>query len=686
MSAELVILVNLLLYFIGFSFLLFKRNTLSEQSVGLLSISINVVGVLFSMGLTANNNTSYAIHADWFKIGTIVFTVDILLNELTFLIYFLVQFIALWVQVFSLKYMSGDSDFGRYYAYINLFVLAMLGIVISGNLLMIYIFWELVGLCSYLLIGFWYEKTSATNAAKKAFLVNRVGDVGFLIGIFLVYRYFGTFEITLIAEKAKLLSASTFQSPVFTTIGLLLFCGCVAKSAQLPLQVWLPDAMEGPTPVSALIHAATMVAAGIFLMARIFPILNDDALLVMAVVGITTALFGAFSAINQYDIKKLLAYSTISQLGLMVVGLGTGAVNAALFHLVTHAFFKAGLFLSAGAVIHYTHHQQDMRQMGNLRLQMPFIFYGYSICAAALAGIPLFSGFLSKDAIIVAAFDWASQQSSVMFYIIPLACLVVSGLSAFYMTRQVYLIFMDRDDNPIEIISSNVMKFYKRLSRRIEGIVKVDDEHKEEDKLTIESFYEAFSEMGPMEWSILVLAIASFGLIFSVNPFYAESSWFFESFPHHSESFHWIAYVAVLVTAAGIWQGYKYTKEESATLDKFKTQPDGVFNRLIFHNFYLSEFYQTVFVNPIVSISSYIHKFDVLVIDGLVNLMAKLMLLISGIVSWFEQNIVDAIINFIAITIGKLGSYTRQIQNGKAQTYIITIFVCLVLIIYFLMV
>ncbi len=686
MSAEQVILINLLLYFIGFSLLLFKRNTLSEQSVGLLSISLNVVGVLFSMGISINNGSGYVIHLDWFHFGSTTFAIDILLNELTYMMFFLVQFIALWVQVFSMRYMSGDTDFGRYYAYINLFVLAMLGIVISGNLLMIYIFWELVGLCSYLLIGFWYEKQSATNAAKKAFLVNRVGDVGFLIGIFLVYRYFGTFDISLIAEKAKLLSAESFGSPVITTMGLLIFCGCVAKSAQLPLQAWLPDAMEGPTPVSALIHAATMVAAGIFLMARVYPLLNPDALLVMALVGILTALLGALSALNQYDIKKLLAYSTISQLGLMVVALGTGAVNAALFHLLTHAFFKAGLFLSAGAVIHYTHHQQDMRHMGNLRGQMPVIFYCYTMCAAALAGIPFFSGFLSKDAIIVAAFDWASHQSSTAAYILPVCTLVVSGLSAFYMMRQVYLVFLDYEDNPIELISSGAISLYKRLTRRIEGIVNVDDNPDEDDKLIIEHFYETMQEMGPMEWSVLVMAVASIGFVFSVNPFYAESSWFFESFPHHSGSFHWMALIAMLVSAAGLWLGYRYTREERAAIDKFKTQPNGLFNRLIFHNFYLSEIYQIVFVNPVLSISPYIHQFDVVVIDGIVNLSARLMLLISELVSWIEQNIIDGFVNFVANSTAKMGSYTRQIQNGKAQTYMITIFVCLVLLIVYLIV
>ena len=686
MSAEQVILINLLLYLVGFSFLLFKRNSLSEQSVGMLSITLNVIGVLFSMGIRISDIMGEVIHYDWFYIGDTRISIDIIFNDLTFLMYFLVQFIALWVQVFSLKYIAGDPSFGRYYAYINLFVLAMIGIVVSGNLLMIYIFWELVGTCSYLLIGFWYEKQSATNAAKKAFLVNRVGDIGFLIGIFLVYRYFGTFDILAITEKARLIPAAALNTPVVTTMGLLIFCGCIAKSAQLPLQIWLPDAMEGPTPVSALIHAATMVAAGIFLMARIYPILSPDALMVMAVVGTLTAFFGACSALNQYDIKKLLAYSTISQLGLMVISLGIGAVNAALFHLVTHAFFKAGLFLSAGAVIHYTHHQQDMRHMGNLRRQIPIIFYCYTICAAALAGIPLFSGFLSKDAIIVAAFEWAANQPSQFYFIVPAACLVVSGMGAYYMMRQVYLVFLEREDNPLGLISSGAVSFYRNVAKRIEGIVKVEDDNNEDDKLTVESFYEALSVIGPMELSVIVMAFASIGFIFSVNPFYAESSWFFDIFPHESKNYHWIAYVAILVSLNGVLLGYIYTKEESNQLDKYKTQPDGFIARLMFHNFYLSKLYQLVIVNPMVWISPVLHKFDSVVIDGFVNLMARLFLGISVVMSWIERNIVDGTVNFVANLTYRAGHYTRQIQNGKAQTYIITIFVCLVLIIVLLIV
>lgn len=690
MSAELVILINILFYLFGFSFFLYKRNQLSEQSIGLLSILINFIGVLFSMGIRLSDISGDVISYNWFYISDKLFTIDILLNDLTYLMYFLVQFIALWVQVFSLKYMQGDPSFGRYYAYLNLFILAMIGIIISGNLLMIFMFWELVGLCSYLLVGFWYEKKSATNAAMKAFLVNRVGDIGFFIGILLVYRYFGTLDVTAIVEKAQLMSAESLNSPIMTTIGLLLFCGCVAKSAQLPLQVWLPDAMEGPTPVSALIHAATMVAAGIFLMARIEPILSPDTLLVMAIVGMLTMFFGACSALVQYDIKKLLAFSTISQLGLMVLGIGVGAVNTALFHLVTHAFFKAGLFLSAGAVIHHMHHEQDMRKMGNLRREIPIIYYTYTICAAALAGIPFFSGFLSKDAIVVAAFEWAAHQPKQVYFIIPAVCLVVSGMSAYYMMRQVFLVFLEREDNPLELISSSAKSLYKNVAKRIEGIVNVEDD--EERQLAEQRHAEEgdlldfLSKIGPMELSAIVMAIASIGFVFAINPFSAESSWFFHTFHHEATSYQWVAYIAILVALNGVLLGYIFTKEESYRIDNEEVEPRGEIAKFIFRNYYLSEIYQFIFVKPLLWISPKINLFDRKIIDGGVNSVGSLTLAWASLNHWIERNIIDSFVGLIADTTAKIGSYTCQIQNGKAQTYIITIFVCLVLMMILLIV
>ena len=290
----------------------------------------------------------------------------------------------------------------------------MIGIIFSSNLIMLFIFWELVGLSSYLLIGFWYEKDSAIKANKKAFLTNRIGDAGFMIGILILYTYTGNLDFDYLIQWFN--SENSIPSSWTFVLGLGLFFGCVGKSAQFPLQVWLPDAMEGPTPVSALIHAATMVAAGIYLIARVFFILSDDVLLFIAYTGAITAFMGAIAACTQSDIKKVLAFSTISQLGYMVLALGVGAFDAALFHLVTHAFFKACLFLGSGSIIHSLHHlehetdthfdPQNMLLMGGLRKKMPLTFITYCIATAALVGVPLFSGFLSKDAILLATLDF----------------------------------------------------------------------------------------------------------------------------------------------------------------------------------------------------------------------------------------------------------------------------------------
>jgi NADH-quinone oxidoreductase subunit L len=409
----------------------------------------------------------------------------------------------------------------------------------------------------------------------------------------------------------------------------------------------------------------------------------------MAIVGMLTMFFGACSALIQYDIKKLLAFSTISQLGLMVVGIGVGAVNTALFHLVTHAFFKAGLFLSAGAVIHHLHHEQDMRKMGNLRKEIPIIYYTYTICAAALAGIPFFSGFLSKDAILVAAFEWASHQPKQVYFIIPAVCLVVSGMSAYYMMRQVFLVFLEREDNPLELISSSAVSIYKNVAKRIEGIVNVEDDEErrvaEKEHADEISLIDFLSTVGPMELASIVMAVASIGFVFSLNPFSAESSWFFGIFHHEPKSYQWVAYIAILVSLNGILLGYIFTKEETYRIDNKQVEPKGEISKLIFHNFYLNELYQTVFVKPLLWIGPKINYFDRKIIDAAVNMVANLTVIFSSMNSWFEKAVIDNFINYTATTTGKIGSYSRQIQNGKAQSYLITIFVCLVLIMILLM-
>lgn len=420
----------LVLPFAGFLAILL----VSGRVGGWLAVALTGAGLLLSGMLAAALPVEpITFRADWATVSATSFGVSFRLDALTALMLLLVHVVALLVQIYSIAYLHNDVRLSRYFAYLQLFVGAMLGIVLAGNLLILYAFWELVGLASYLLIGFYTERPAASRAAQKAFLMNRVGDMGFLMGIFLTYYHFHTLEVSM-------LTGAGFAGNVPTAIGLCLFMGCMGKSAQFPLLTWLPDAMEGPTPVSALLHAATMVAAGIFLLARIHPLLSPDALIAITLVGTITALWGGYSAVFQTDIKKVLAFSTVSQLGLMVAGMGTGNVGGAMFHLLTHAFFKAGLFLSAGSIIHAIH-TQDMRQMGGLRRALPTTFVCYTVCAAALAGLPFFSGFLSKEVLLGGAFAWATGQPNPLTKAIPVLLLVSSGLTALYMARQWRLIF-----------------------------------------------------------------------------------------------------------------------------------------------------------------------------------------------------------------------------------------------------
>ena len=385
--------------------------------------------------------TEGAYRYHWADIGSVPVTVGIKLDSLTVAMFFMVTFVAFWIFVFSIGYMSGHSDevegkskYSRFFAYLSLFGFSMLGLVVSSSLLFLFICWELVGLCSYLLIGFYFDRPYASAAAIKAFVTNRVGDFGFLIGLMLVYFYLGTLDLDEAAERfaqqygAFLSDPQTAAAGIFgssftlfgwslaTIMGIGLFCGAMGKSAQFPLHVWLPDAMAGPTPVSALIHAATMVAAGVYLVARVFRLMTPDALMFISLIGCLTLTLMALVAIVQTDIKKLLAYSTLSQLGYMIFGLGCGAWIAALFHLITHAFFKAMLFLCSGQVIEGCHHEQDMRKMGGLRRKMPWTCWTFFVGVLAISGVGIpwtaigLGGFFSKDEILkvawVRSFAW----------------------------------------------------------------------------------------------------------------------------------------------------------------------------------------------------------------------------------------------------------------------------------------
>jgi len=419
-----------------------------------------LLSILALRAALADPSAHLTSNFSWFDLGNGAVRLGWLLDPLNAFMCVMVSLVGLLIFIFSVGYMEGDEDFTRFFCFLSLFAAAMLCVVVANSLLLLFIGWELVGLASYLLIGFWFHKPAAAAAAKKAFITTRIGDIGFLLGLVWLYDTTGSLllydggngvlETHVLGDLASQMLAGGIAAS--TAIGLLIFCGAAGKSGQFPLHVWLPDAMEGPTPVSALIHAATMVAAGVFLIARIFPLVSADlelasaplhALTVVAGIGAITALLGAAIAAAQYDLKRILAFSTVSQLGYMMLALGVGSWVAAIFHLLTHAFFKALLFLAAGSAIHAAHHEQDIRQLGGLRGPMRTTYATFAVGMMALAGVPfVFSGFWSKEAILHAASQWSVSQ-------LPLyAGLAGVVLTAFYMTRLLCEVFWGAPRSP----------------------------------------------------------------------------------------------------------------------------------------------------------------------------------------------------------------------------------------------
>ncbi|HKQ37349.1 MAG TPA: NADH-quinone oxidoreductase subunit L [Verrucomicrobiae bacterium] len=428
------------------------RQLAVTLSIGTMALAFVLSLFAFAATLGAHGDR-ITRNLDWINLGATTVKLGWVLDPLSAVMLVMVTFVGALIFIYSAGYMSHDQNFTRFFCFLSLFAAAMLGLVMSNSLLGMFMCWEVVGLASYLLIGFWFHKPSAAAAAKKAFIVTRIGDLGFFIGMVWLYAetgsllfYDGGNGCLEASALSKLVAQSTFGGMALSTaISLLIFCGAIGKSGQVPLHVWLPDAMEGPTPVSALIHAATMVAAGVFLVARTYPLMDADptnvagystALTIVTWVGAITAVFAALVAIAQDDIKRILAYSTVSQLGYMMVGIGVGGYAVGMFHLITHAFFKALLFLGAGSVIHGMHEHQDIREMGGLRRYMPLTFATYAIGMMALAGVPLlFSGFWSKDEILFSASIWKVSREP--FYLALFGALC----TAFYMTRQVVYVF-----------------------------------------------------------------------------------------------------------------------------------------------------------------------------------------------------------------------------------------------------
>lgn len=640
-------IIILLLPLVAFTIQIFIGRRLPKQG-GWLPTGAMFIAFLFSLPIfiqaLANYDPDFKIAQswNWIDFGPVTVSFGIHIDNLTAIMLFVVTLISAVIHLYSIGYMHGDSRYSRYFAYLALFSFSMLGLVLVDTFFGIYIFWELVGLCSYLLIGFWFEKDSAANAGKKAFITNRVGDVGMFAGILIIFATLGVFNFE---EVFRGVADGDLAGGWLTAAGILLFCGAVGKSAQFPLHVWLPDAMEGPTPVSALIHAATMVAAGVYLIGRTFVFYTADVLLIIAYIGTITAFMAATIAIVQKDIKRVLAYSTISQLGYMMVGLGTGGYAAGLSHLTTHAFFKALLFLGSGSVIHAVH-TQDMDEMGGLRRKMPITFWTFLIATLAISGVPPLSGFWSKDAILASALEFGMLNSAHMW--IFFVMLVSAGITAFYMFRLVYMTFAG-----------------KPRDRE-----KHSHAHESPLVMTIPLSVLAVFSVGTIWWGwfehlVSKPNLASYASMASVVVDSHENGHDVAHLAHN------IALVSsIIIAALGIFlaTAVYYWKKISAEAWGKRLKP---FYNLLWNKYYFDELYRATFISGTLLASKFSAVFDLKIIDGIVNGVAKITALFSFAEGRFDLKIVDGLVNFLGRVIRFFGAQLRGLQTGQVQSYIL---------------
>ncbi|TMQ33756.1 MAG: NADH-quinone oxidoreductase subunit L [Planctomycetota bacterium] len=624
--------------------------------------------------------TRWANHLDFANIAlhsgkATVLTLGYYIDSLSAIMFLMVTLIATLIHVFSIGYMSEEltpvvedhqvhtehgplqrrGRFGRFFLYMSLFCFSMLNLVLADNLFQVFISWELVGVCSYLLIGFYYERRSASNAANKAFITNRVGDAGFLIGLLILWTYLGTFNFQdIFRELPQRLADGSLPHWIWVVTGLGIFLGCVGKSAQFPLHVWLPDAMEGPTPVSALIHAATMVAAGVYLVARVYPLFSAEARLVIAYTGAITLFVAATIAIVMTDIKKVLAYSTVSQLGYMMLALGVGGWVAGIFHLLTHAFFKALLFLCSGSVIYGCHHEQEMTKMGGLYPKMKTTALTMMAGVLAIGGIPLFSGWYSKDAILAQALGFfLLHKEHFLLFLLPL---VTAGLTAFYMFRMWFMTFTG----------------------------KPRDEH---------VYEHAHESPRTMTVPLIILAVCSIMIAWGMPPWQAELSYLggHEGLLQMSEptapleSLHLAdrqltEYVhenhmvserlAYVVGGLGLlFAALLYYWRVLDPADA-KVQFAGV-HRFLWHKWYFDELYSAILVRPALTIANWCRVFDTRVIDGLIDNTGKATIKLARWDGIFDNGVVDGLVNVTGRVIYASGARLRNLQTGFIRSYIL---------------
>ena len=630
-------------------------------SIGAISITLVLaISMFVAMLLEYKPDFRHEAAFTWLDMGAFSIDLGFLVDNITVIMLLVVSLISTCTHIFSLKYLKGDIRYSRYFAYLGLFTFSMNGIVLANNLISMYMFWELVGVSSYLLIGHWFEKESAANAAKKAFLTNRVGDIGFFIGIMILYTAIGSFAF---ADIFTGVANGMIAGTALTLAGIGLFMGAMAKSSQFPLHIWLPDAMEGPTPVSALMHAATMVAAGVYLTVRIFPLLTPDALLVVAYIGGFTALFAATIAVTQNDIKKVLAYSTVSQLGYMILAVGTGVYTAAFFHLLTHAMFKANLFYGSGSVIHSMHHAlhekqdhetdaQDMRNMGGFKEKMPITYWSMLMSTLAIAGVPLFSGFLSKDAILAGSLSFAQHHPQ--HILLPIFGFGAAAITAFYMFRMMFMTFHGKPQMP-ELI---------------------DDIHESPKEMT-----------GPLVL-LGTLSVFIWYTLPYLNPL-SSHGWFtdlvvpidssvpgnlsakeIEDGAHHA---HGMAmYISIGVAILGIGLSVLMYLKKILSSENWKNRAGFMYD-LSLNKYYFDENYDKYLYQPTIRLAKKIAWIDWELYDKyFINGFGHMTAWASRVTGKFDYEIIDQImVDGAGRIASRLGILLKKVQTGRLQNYLL---------------
>ncbi len=623
-----------------------SRHTVSIIAVGSITVSfvLAVIAYLHLVSLPADQRHFIDTVYNWIGLGSFNVGLSFLVDPLSAVMMLVVSGVGSVIHLYSVGYMHDDKKYSKYFGFLNLFAFSMLLLVLSNSILLMFVGWEGVGLCSYLLIGFWFEKLENAKAGMKAFIVNRIGDFGFILGFMLLFTTMGvktgiwSLDFGVIGSHISLLPTA-----ILTAVGILLFVGATGKSAQIPLYVWLPDAMAGPTPVSALIHAATMVTAGVYMVARMnfLYTLAPDALSVIAVVGALTAFFAATIGLVQNDIKKVLAYSTISQLGYMFIGVGVGAYSAGIFHLVTHAFFKALLFLGSGSVIHAMSGEQDIRKMGGIAKKLPITTATFIIATLAITGVPGFAGFFSKDDILYNAY--ISPYGGTFVWLLGVLAAILTG---FYMTRLVILTFFGkpRMDNHT---AEHVHEPPKTMTIPL---------------IILAVLSAAGGYMGMPEVFGVHNIFAQF-----LDPVFVSSA----KLAGGSLSLEWILMaVSVFAAVSGIGTAYYFyavnPELPGELAQKYRTAYAWLLNK-----YYVDEFYSGYVVEPVMKFKDLLGRFDAGIIDGAVNGTAKLGKKLSDFEGAFDRVVIDGAVNTVGDSFLSAGNVLRRLQTGLVQNYLI---------------